>query len=94
MLATLNAGVQCATTKQSITVTAELTRDGVVVPLIPYDSRTCTNVSACVIAIDLFSYDNHPVPFPGDQVYCARGTGIVGGQTVGPGSGCEEDARL
>lgn len=94
VLATLNAGVQCATTKQSITVTAQFTRDGVDVPLIPYDTITCSNASSCVIAIDLFSYDNHPVAFPGDQVYCASGTGVVGGQTVGPGSGCEADPRL
>lgn len=94
VLATLAAGVQCATTKQSITVTATFTRDGVDVPLIPYDTRTCTNTAACAIPIDLFSYDNHPVAFPGDQVYCARGTGVVGGTTVGPGSGCEADPRL
>lgn len=94
VLATLSAGVQCETTKQSITVTATFTRDGVDVPLIPYDTRTCTNTTACAIPIDLFSYDNHPVAFPGDQVYCARGTGVVGGTTVGPGSGCEADPRL
>jgi hypothetical protein len=95
VLATLNAGVHCATTKQSITVTASsLTRDGVAVPLIPFDTITCTNTSACVIAIDLFSYDNHPIAFPGDQLYCATATGTVGGVTVGPGSSCEQDPRL
>src|SRR5688500_11781177 len=94
VLATLSAGVQCGTTKQSITVTATFTRDGVDVPLIPYDTRTCTNTTSCAIPIDLFSYDNHPVAFPGDQVYCAAGTGVVGGTTVGPGSGCEADPRL
>jgi hypothetical protein len=94
VLSTLNAGVQCATTKQTITVTAEFTRDGVAVPLIPYDTLTCTNTNVCVIAIDLFSYDNHPVAYPGDQRYCATGTGVVGGVTIGPASACEEDARL
>jgi hypothetical protein len=37
VLATLNVGVRCATTKQRITVTADFTRDGADVPLIPYD---------------------------------------------------------
>jgi hypothetical protein len=94
VLATLNVGVRCATTKQRITVTADVTRDGADVPLIPYDMLTCTSTNACVIAIDLFSYDNHPVPFPGDQRYCASGSAVVGGTVLGPGSGCEEDARL
>ena len=94
VLATLNVGVRCATTKQLINVTAEFTRDGVAVPLIPYDSLTCTSTNLCVIGIDLFSYDNHPVAFPGDQRYCASGSGVVGGRIVGPGSGCEEDARI
>jgi hypothetical protein len=94
VLATLDVGVSCATTKQRIQVTADFTRDGVDVPLIPYETVTCSNTSVCVLAIDLFSYDNHPVPFPGDQRYCASGSGIVGGTVVGPGSGCEEDARL
>src|SRR5688500_3744373 len=49
VLATLSAGVQCETTKQSLTVTATFTRDGVDVPLIPYDTRTCTNTTACTI---------------------------------------------
>jgi len=94
VLATLNVGVRCATTKQSISVTAAFTRDGVAVPLLPYDSLTCSSTNVCVIGIDLFSYDNHPVAFPGDQRYCASGSGVVGGRTVGPGSGCEEDARI
>ena len=94
VLATLDVGVRCETTKQRIDVTADFTRDGVDVPLIPYDTVTCTSTNACVIAIDLFSYDNHPVLFPGDQRYCASGSGVVGGTVVGPGSGCEEDARL
>lgn len=94
VLATLNVGVRCATTKGSITVTPTFTRDSADVPLLPFDSRTCTNASSCFIAIDLFSYDNHPVAFPGDQVYCAGGTGLVGGTTVGPGFGCEADPRL
>jgi len=95
VLATLNVGVRCATTKQSISVTATaFTRDGVAVPLVPYDSLACSTTNVCVIGIDLFSYDNHPVAFPGDQRYCASGFGVVGGQTVGPGSGCEEDARI
>ena len=94
VLATLNVGVRCATTKQSISVTAAFTRDGVAVPLLPYDSLTCSSTNVCVIGIDLFSYDNHPVAFRGDQRYCASGSGVVGGRTVGPGSGCEEDARI
>jgi len=94
VLATLNVGVRCATTKQSISVTAAFTRDGVAVPLLPYDSLTCSSTNVCVIGIDLFSYDNHPIAFPGDQRYCASGSGVVGGRTVGPGSGCEEDARI
>jgi hypothetical protein len=95
VLATLNVEVRCDTVKQSITVTAtSFTRDGAEVPLIPYDTRTCTNTTACVLAIDLFSYDNHPVAFPGDQEYCASGNGVVGGTTLGPGSACEADARL
>ena len=94
VLSTLNVGVQCATTKQTITVTTVFTRDGVVVPQLPYDTITCTNTSVCVGAIDLFSYDNHPVAYPGDQLYCATATGVVGGVTIAPASGCEEDARL
>jgi hypothetical protein len=94
VLATLNVGVRCATTKRRITVTADFTRDGVDVPLIPFDTLACSNTNSCVMAIDLFSYDNHPIAFPGDQRYCASGSGVVGGTVVGPGSGCEEDARL
>jgi hypothetical protein len=95
VLATLNLGVRCATTKQTITVTASsFTRDGADVPLLPYDTLSCTSTAVCVMGIDLFSYDNHPVAFPGDQRYCVSGFGVVGGQTVGPGSGCEEDARI
>ena len=94
VLSTLDVGVRCATAKQRITVTADFTRDGADVPLIPYDTLTCIGTDTCVIAIDLFSYDNHPVAFPGDQRYCASGSGLVGGTVVGPGSGCEEDARL
>jgi hypothetical protein len=94
VLAMLDVGVRCATTKQRIQVTADFTRDGVDVPLIPCDTVTCSNASVCVIAIDLFSYDNHPVLFPGDQRYCASGSGLVGGTVVGPSSGCEEEARL
>ena len=65
-------------------------------PLLPVgsDRRTCVNASACFVGIDLFSYDNHPVAFPGDQLYCASGSGVVGGRVVGPGSGCELDARI
>src|SRR5262245_55642059 len=95
VLATLDVGVRCASTKQRIAVTAmSFTRDGTSVPLIPFDSITCTATSTCVMAIDLFSYDNHPVAFPGDQQYCASGFGVVGGQVVSPGSGCESDPRL
>ena len=73
-----------------------LTRDGVAVPMLPVgaEKRTCLSASACFVAIDLFSYDNHPVAFPGDQLYCATGFGVVGGKVLGPGSRCEEDARL
>ena len=94
VLSTLDVGVRCAKAKQRITVTADFTRDGADVPLIPYDTLTCTGTDTCAIAIDLFSYDNHPVAFPGDQRYGASGSGLVGGTVVGPGSGCEEDARL
>jgi hypothetical protein len=95
VLATLDVGVRCDTTKQRIAVTAtSFTRDGAAVPLIPYDTVTCSVTNTCVLAIDLFSYDNHPVAFPGDQQYCASGFGVVGGQVVGPGSGCESDPRL
>ena len=95
VLATLDVGVRCDTTKQRIAVTAtSFTRGGASVPLIPYDSVTCSGTTTCVLAIDLFSYDNHPVAFPGDQQYCASGFGVVGGQVVGPGSGCESDPRL
>jgi hypothetical protein len=37
VLASIVVGVRCETTKQRIDVTAELTRDGVTVPLIPLD---------------------------------------------------------
>ena len=95
VLATLDVGVRCATAKQSITVTAtSFTRDGAEVPLIPYSSLSCSGTDVCVIAIDLFSYDTTPVAYPGDQRYCGAGFGLVGGQTLGPGSGCEEDARI
>jgi hypothetical protein len=94
-VATLNVGVRCASTKQRIAVTAtSFTRDGAAVPLIPYDTVTCSGTNTCVLGIDLASYDNHPVAFPGDQQYCASGFGVVGGQVVGPGSGCETDPRL
>lgn len=97
VLATLLVGVRCDTAKQRIDVTAtEFTRDGVGVPMLPLgaETRTCSGTSACFVAIDLFSYDNHPVAFPGDQLYCASGFGVVGGRVLGPGSGCELDARI
>jgi hypothetical protein len=97
VLASLLVGVRCETTKQRIDVTAsQFTRDGVSVPMLPVgaERRTCVSSTACFVAIDLFSYDNHPVAFPGDQLYCASGSGIVGGKTLGPGSGCEEDTRI
>ena len=95
VLATLILRVDCATVKQTITVTAsEFTRDGVAVPLIPYDTLTCSSTSTCVIGIDLFSYDNHPVAFPGDQRYCAGGSGLVGGRVLGPAGAGEDDPRL
>ena len=74
----------------------QFTRDGVSVPMLPVgaERRTCNGANACFVAIDLFSYDNHPVAFPGDQLYCASGFGVVGGRTLGPGSGCEHDARI
>jgi hypothetical protein len=96
VLASLLVGVRCQTTKQRIDVTAtQFTRDGVSVPMLPVgaESRTCTSSSACFVVFDLFSYDNHPVAFPGDQLYCASGSGVIGGRVVGPGSGCEHDAR-
>lgn len=97
VLASLLVGVRCETTKQRIDVTAsEFTRDGVSVPILPVGagSRTCSGASACFVVFDLFSYDNHPVAFPGDQVYCASGFGVVGGRVLGPGSGCEHDTRI
>ena len=97
VLATLLVGVRCDTTKQRIDSTATgFTRDGISLPLLPVgaESRTCLNANSCFVAIDLFSYDNHPAAFPGDQLYCASGFGVVGGRTLGPGSGCEHDVRI
>lgn len=97
VLASLLVGVRCETTKQRIAVTAtEFTRDGVSVPILPVGagSRTCAGAAECFVVFDLFSYDNHPVASPGDQLYCASGSGVVGGLVVGPGSGCEHDARI
>ncbi len=95
VLATLMLRVDCATVKQRITVTAtEFTRDGASLPLIPFSTITCSNTSTCIYGIDLFSYDNHPVAFPGDQRYCASGFGLVGGRTLGPAGACENDPRL
>jgi hypothetical protein len=95
VLATLILRVDCATVKQQITVKATaFTRDDAALPLIPFDTRTCSNASTCVYAIDLFSYDNHPVASPGDQQYCANGFGLVGGRTLGPAQACESDSRI
>src|SRR5215210_3173493 len=96
VLASINVGVRCATQKQSISVSAELTRDGVVLQVLPLGSgsRTSTNASSCFISYDLFSLDNQPVPISGDQVYCASGSGVVGGRILGPASACEEDGRI
>ena len=96
MLASIVVGVRCETTKQRIDVTAELTRDGVNVPLIPLgsDTLTCSLKSSCLVLMDLFSLDNHPSSFPGDQLYCASGSAVVGGVVVGSGSGCEHDQRI
>src|SRR5829696_4128237 len=96
VLVSMNVGVSCATTKQSITVSSQLTRDGVVLDVLPLGSgtRTCANASACFISYDLFSIDTLPAPTPGNQVYCATGSGLVGGVTLGPATACEEDDRL
>jgi hypothetical protein len=55
-------------------------------PVLPLgsESRTCSKATECFISYDLFSLDNHPEPRPGDQVYCATGTGVVGGTVLGP----------
>jgi hypothetical protein len=95
VLATLVLRVDCATVKQRITITAsEFTRDGVALPLIPFDTQICSSTSTCIYGIDLFSYDNHPVTFPGDQRYCVRGSGLVGGTVLGPAEVCETDSRI
>ena len=96
VLSFLNIGVQCATVKQRISVTSQLTRDWTVVPILPLggESPTCTNTNSCIVSFDLFSFDNHPVAFPGDQLYCGSGTGTVGGRILGPGFACEGDSRL
>lgn len=96
VLASLNAGVRCATVKHSISVSAALTRDGVTVPVVPVgsDRLTCTEASECFVSFDLFSLDTQPVPIPGNQRYCASGSGVVGGVVLGPASACEEDDRL
>jgi hypothetical protein len=97
VLASLNVAVRCATAKQSIGVSAHLTRDGILIsPVLPVgsESRTCSNATECFVSYDLFSLDNHPEPTPGDQVYCATGTGLVGGTVLGADTACEADARL
>jgi hypothetical protein len=97
VLASISIGVRCATAKQSISVSAQLTRDGVLLsPVLPRGSenRSCSNVSECFVAYDLFSLDSLPEPTLGDQVYCATGSGLVGGTVLGPGTACEEDARI
>jgi hypothetical protein len=95
VLATLLVGVRCETTKQRIDVTVtQFSRDGASLPLLPTNLRSCTGMSECFAGIDLFSYDHHPVAFPGDQRYCASGFAVVGGKVLGPGSGCEDDGRI
>jgi hypothetical protein len=97
VLATISIGIRCATPKQSISVSAQLKRDGVLLsPLLPLgsESRTCSNATECFVGYDLFSLDSFPEPTPGDQVYCATGSGLVGGTVLGPGTACEEDARI
>jgi hypothetical protein len=89
--------VRCASTKRRIDVTGHLTRDGALIsPVLPAgsESRTCTNASVCNVVYDIFSLDNHPVPVPGDQRYCATARGVVGGTVLGPASGCEEEPLL
>jgi hypothetical protein len=97
VLASISIGVRCATPKQTISVSAQLTRDGVLLsPVLPLgsESRTCSNATECFVGYDLFSLDNLPEPTPGDQVYCASGSGLVGGTVLGPGTACEGDARI
>jgi hypothetical protein len=96
VLASIDVGVRCATAKRSIAVSSHLTRDGILMPVLPVgsDSRTCSNATECFLSHDLFSLDNHPEPTLGDQVYCATGTGLVGGTVLGPDAACEADARL
>ena len=96
VLASIVAGVRCDTTKQRIDVATELTRDGGLVPILPLgaDTPTCLNTSSCFVVFDLFSFDNHPVAFPGNQLYCASGSGLVGGRVLGPVSACELDERI
>jgi hypothetical protein len=97
VLASISIGVRCTTTKQSISVSAQLRRDGVLLsPVLPLGSedRTCTNTTECFVGYDLFSLDTLPDPTAGDQVYCATGSGLVGGIVLGPGTACEADARI
>ena len=96
VLVSLTVGVRCDTVKHSISVNSQLTRDGVVLDVLPVGSgtRTCANAGACFISYDLFSIDTVTMPAPGNQLYCATGSGLVGGVTFGPTTACEEDARL
>jgi hypothetical protein len=97
VLASLLVGVRCDSTKQGDRRdrhrVPEGRRERVDGP-VGAERRTCTGANACFVAIDLFSYDNHPVAFPGDQLYCASGFGVVGVRTLEPGSGCEHDVRI
>ena len=89
--------VRCATTKQQIAISGQLTRDGALLPpVLPLGSetRTCTNTHACNIVYDIFSIDSHPIPLPGDQRYCVSARGSVGGTVLGPATGCEEEPLL
>jgi hypothetical protein len=96
VVSSIVAGVRCDTAKQTISVHGDFSRDGVVFPVLPLvdGTLTCTNTSQCLIVYDLFSLDTTPVAYPGDNVYCATGTGVVGGTTLGPGTACEADPRL
>ena len=96
VISSIVVGVRCDTVKQSITVSPQFTRDGAAVSVLPLGDAplVCTNTSQCLVVYDLFSLDATPVAYPGDQVYCASGAGVVGGTTLGPGSACESDPRL
>src|SRR5215207_2755869 len=77
------SAVECDGTAHRLTITTQLTRDGVTVAS---STRRCRDMSVCWLTVDASAPDE-----PGDQVWCTVTSGYAGTTYLGEASACETD---